>query len=126
MTIIEEIDFIANALIEAKTNYNLESLTKTEVDNYKKYVVEYLKEQGMEFYCGYPTRYSFENMKEDYGSLIDFSEKDGNIIYSIKPGVKLSDLWVKFRGYLSVLYMKAFMDIENVECLSNPKLVRDK
>lgn len=126
MTVIEEIDFIANALIEAETNYNLKSLTKTEVDNYKKYVVEYLKEQGMEFYCGYTTRYSFETMKENYGAFIDFYEKDGSIIYSIKSGVTLSDLWDKFRGYLSVPYLLGFTNKDNVECLSNPKLVRDK
>ena len=120
MTKTEEIDYIANALIEAKTNYGYSQITKTQLKAYR-----------LALFAKYQSAFSFfeqpiDYIRKNYGKFITIiSEDKRDIYYSINDDVTVSDLWNEFRNYLSCPYMLAFADKECVECIDKPELLEE-
>ena len=103
-------DLVANALIEL-----VEKSEKREV-LFKQLVIKYLndKQEQAVLVLSKERTNDFLHDYSDYFELFSSGIDEG---IRLKEGVSVSQLWEKFRGYLSVDVMLAFMDRVSVSAL---------
>lgn len=109
-------DLAANALIELVEKSKKREVLFKELDDYGAMVIKYLnsrqeqavlvlsKERTNEFLYDY----------SDYFELFSRGIDEG---IRLREGVTVKQLWEKFRGYLSVGVMLAFMDKNSISAL---------
>lgn len=119
---IEEIDFIANALIEMKEKYGLNNINQKQLDAYKAAVLYYMRKSGIPAMAASVDKFYFENKRSDFQEYFSMFYKDGEgMVYIINQGVTTSMLWSKFRNYISVRCLKIFWSEECYKYLENPE-----
>jgi len=114
-------DLAANALIEilsAKKDAESEQLyvTLAELEKYGAQVVRYLNEKGDDallILSGESTSMMFRN----YSDFFEEIETSEGTAISLREGKTVTDLVVKFRTYLALDVMMAFMDAKAVSVL---------
>lgn len=121
--LIEIEDAIANALIELKTRENIDSVSIIQAEHYAGSVVRKLREQGIDAKF-YTDRNKFIEFKTSYSEYFTIMETENGVICFLNEGIMPKDLIVKFRGYLSVEALLAFIDDEIV--LETLLIPRDK
>lgn len=114
-------DLAANALIEildAKQDAELEQLSVTlaELEKYGAQVVRYLNEKGDDALL-ILSRESTSMMFRNYSDFFEEIETPEGTAISLRKGKTVTDLVVKFRTYLALDVMLAFMDAEAVSVL---------
>ena len=98
-------DLVANALIELVEKSEKREVLFKQLDEYGAQVIKYL------------------NDKQEQAVLVLSKERTNDFLhdysdyFELKEGVSVSQLWEKFRGYLSVDVMLAFMDRVSVSAL---------
>lgn len=109
-------DLAANALIELLDKKNKREVLFSELDNYGSEVLKILnsdgekaililsKERTMDFWRDY----------SEYFDVFTNGEAEG---IRLKDDITLEKLWSKFRSYLSVDVIKAFIDEDSVRVL---------
>lgn len=114
-------DLAANALIEilsAKKGAESQQLyvTLAELEKYGAQVVRYLNEKGDDallILSGESTSMMFRN----YSDFFEEIETSEGTAISLREGKTVTDLVVKFRTYLALDVMMAFMDAKAVSVL---------
>ena len=114
-------DLAANALIEildAKQDAESEQLSVTlaELEKYGAQVVRYLNEKGDDALL-ILSRESTSMMFRNYSDFFEEIETSEGTAISLREGKTVADLVVKFRTYLSLDVMMAFMATETVSVL---------
>ena len=122
MFYIEIDDLAANALIESMRRAGKTFLTYKELENYGSRVVELLNEKGEKAVL-ILSRERTNALFRDYS---EFREKtvNGEMGIELKKEVTLENLINKFRGYLALDVLMAFVDENAVHALGYGRLVR--
>ena len=114
-------DLAANALIEIlKTKEDAQTerccVTLAELEAYGNQVIQYLNERGEKavlILSRENTSLMFRNYSDFFGEV----ETDEGVSIALKEGKTVSDLVEKFRTYLALDLMMAFMNTETVRVL---------
>ena len=114
-------DLAANALIEIlKTKEETQTtecyVTLSELEAYGNRVVQYLNERGEKAVL-ILSRENTSMMFRNYSDFFEEVETDKGISIALKEGKTVSDLVEKFRTYLALDLMMAFMNTETVRVL---------
>lgn len=114
-------DLAANALIEIlKTKENEQTgqycVTLAELEAYGNQVIQYLNELGEKAVL-ILSRENTSLMFRNYSDFFEEVETDKGIAIALKEGKTVSDLVKKFRTYLALDLMMAFMNTETVRVL---------
>ena len=114
-------DLAANALIEIlKTKENEQTeqycVTLAEVEAYGSQEIQYLNERGEQAVL-ILSRENTSLMFRNYSDFFEEVETDKGIAIALKEGKTVSDLVKKFRTYLALDLMMAFMNTETVRVL---------
>ena len=114
-------DLAANALIEIlKTKENVQTeqcrVTLAELEAYGNQVIQYLNERGEKAVL-ILSRENTSLMLRNYSDFFEEVETDNGISIALKEGKTVSDLVEKFRTYLALDLMMAFMNTETVRVL---------
>lgn len=112
-------DLVANALIElAEKSEKCEVLFR-QLDEYGAKVIKYLndKQEQAVLVLSKERTNEFLHDYSDYFELFTSGMDEG---IRLKAGISVSRLWEKFRGYLSVDVMLAFMDKVSISALGVP------
>ena len=114
-------DLAANALIEilkTKENELTEQyyVTLAELEAYGSQVIQYLNERGEQAVL-ILSRENTSLMFRNYSDFFEEVETDKGIAIALKEGKTVSDLVKKFRTYLALDLMMAFMNTETVRVL---------
>lgn len=107
-------DLVANALIELVQKSEKREVLFSQLNSYGAMVVRLLnkeKEQAVLIVSKESTNRLISDYS-DYFELVSSQSEDG---IRLKNGVTVTDLWKKFRGYLSVNVMMAFMDAQSIK-----------
>lgn len=107
-------DLAANALIELMEHSGKREVLFKELDAYGARVVKFLnknKEDAI-LVLSRERTYDFLQDYSEYFALL--TNGDG---ICLKENIFVNELWKKFRGYLSVSVMMAFMDAESISAL---------
>ena len=110
-------DLAANALIELIENSGKKYVLFRELDDYGACVIKILNEQGKQAMLLLSKRgtHDFLHDYSDYFEMIHTETGDEGI--QLREGISVQKLWEKFRGYLTVDVMKAFMNRQAVQAL---------
>lgn len=109
-------DLVANALIEVVEKSEQREVLFKQLDEYGARVIKYLndkQEQAVLVLSKERTNIFLHDYSE-YFELISKGIDEG---IRLKEGITVDQLWEKFRGYLSVDVMLAFMDENTVKAL---------
>ena len=114
-------DLAAIALIEIlKTKENEQTeqycVTLAELEAYGSQVIQYLNERGEQAVL-ILSRENTSLMFRNYSDFFEEVETDKGIAIALKEGKTVSDLVKKFRTYLALDLMMAFMNTETVRVL---------
>ena len=114
-------DLAANALIEIlKTKENEQTeqycVTLAELEVYGNQVIQYLNARGEKAVL-ILSRENTSLMFRNYSDFFEEVETDKGIAIALKEGKTVSDLVKKFRTYLALDLMMAFMNTETVRVL---------
>ena len=114
-------DLAANALIEILKTKETEQMkhccvTLAELEAYGNQVIQYLNERG-ETAVLILSRDNTSLMFRNYSDFFEEVETDAGIAIALKEGKTVSDLVKKFRTYLALDLMMAFMNTETVRVL---------
>ena len=107
-------DLVANALIEVvEKNAERRVVFFRELDEYGAMVVKYLNENN-EHAVLLLSKERTNSFLHDYSEFFELYSEDGKIDEGIrlKDGVTTSSLWERFRSYLTIDVMRAFMNEE--------------
>lgn len=109
-------DLVANALIELVEKSEKRDVLFKQLDEYGAQVIKYLndKQEQAVLVLSKERTNDFLYDYSDYFELFSSGIDEG---IRLKEGVSVSQLWEKFRGYLSVDVMLAFMDRVSVRAL---------
>lgn len=109
-------DLAANALIELIERYNKREVLFRELDDYGALVVKVLNQRGDQAVLILSKERTTEFFRDysDYFELFSAGKDDG---IRLKEKVTSNALWEKFRGYLSINALLAFMDKDAVAVL---------
>jgi hypothetical protein len=110
-------DLAANALIQVLRSQDKRFLTYCDIEKYGAKVVECLNESGEKAVLILSREYTAEALR-NYSDFFEEKEEDGAIGISLKANKKIEDLIEKFRGYLALELLKAFVDKRAVEVLA--------
>lgn len=116
-------DLAANALIEilqTKKEQDLSQYTVTlkELENYGAEVVRYLNEEKGERALLILSRASTTHMFKNYSDFFEEVETDNGIAIALQKGKTVNDLVEKFRTYLAIDLIYAFMAEKTVSVLN--------
>ena len=102
-------DLVANALIELAEKSEKREVLFKQLDEYGAEVIKYLnnKQEKAVLLLSKERTNSFLHDYSEYFELFSDGIDEG---IRLKEGISVSQLWEKFRGYLSVDVMLAFMD----------------
>lgn len=114
-------DLAANALIEIlKTKEETQTtecyVTLSELEAYGNRVVQYLNERGEKAVL-ILSRENTSMMFRNYSDFFEEVETENGIAITLKKGKTVSDLIKKFRTYLALDLLMAFMNTETVRAL---------
>lgn len=114
-------DLAANALIEIlKTKEEAQTeqccVTLAELEAYGNQVIQYLNERGEKAVL-ILSRENTSLMFRNYSDFFEETETDQGIAIALKEGKTASDLVMKFRTYLALDLMMAFMNTDSVRVL---------
>lgn len=114
-------DLAANALIEIlktkeKEQYSQCYVTLSELEAYGNQVIRYLNDKGEKAIL-ILSRKNTSMMFRNYSDFFEEVETETGIAISLKEGKTVLDLIKKFRTYLALDVMLAFMDAETVQVL---------
>ena len=114
-------DLAANALIEIlKTKEDAQRerccVTLAELEAYGNQVIQYLNERGEKAVL-ILSRENTSLMFRNYSDFFEEVETDEGVSIALKEGKTVSDLVEKFRTYLALDLMMAFMNTETVRVL---------
>lgn len=109
-------DLAANALIEVLKKGDKRFLTYDEIEKYGSQVVKVLKESG-ENAILILSRDSTNAMFRNYSDFFEENEEYGKVGIKLKDGIEADDLVRKFRGYLVLDVLLAFINERCVEVL---------
>ena len=115
MFYIEIDDLAANALIESMRRAEKHFLTYEELEDYGSRVVKLLNEKGEKAVL----ILSRERTNALFRNYPEFREKtvNGKMGIELKKGITLEDLINKFRGYLALDVLMAFVNENAVQAL---------
>lgn len=102
-------DLVANALIELVENTGSRQVFFKDLDEYGAMVVKYLNDKNEQAVLLLSKEQTNEFL-HDYSDLFEFFTEGISEGIKLKDDVTVERLWEKFRGYLSVDVMMAFMD----------------
>ena len=109
-------DLAANALIEVMLKKDLRFLSYSCIEEYGSKVVQILNEKGEKAIL-ILSRNSTDILFRNYSEYFEEKENNGEIGIYLKDDKKVDDLIEKFRGYLSLDVLLAFVDNRSVEAL---------
>ena len=114
-------DLAANALIEIlKTKEDAQAVqccvTLAELEAYGNQVIQYLNERGEKAVL-ILSRENTSLMFRNYSDFFEEVETEKGVSIALKEGKTVSDLVEKFRTYLALDLMMAFMNTETVRVL---------
>lgn len=109
-------DLVANALIELSEKTDRQEVLFKDLNKYGATVVKILNEQNEQAVLILSTERTnaFLHDYSEYFELYSVGLDEG---IRLKSDVDIEQLWIKFRGYLSVDVMLAFMNSRSVEAL---------
>lgn len=109
-------DLVANALIELVEKSEKREVLFKQLDEYGAKVIKYLndKQEQAVLVLSKERTNDFLHDYSDYFELFSNGMDEG---IRLKTGISVSQLWEKFRGYLSVDVMLAFMDKVSISAL---------
>ena len=105
-------DLVANALIELVEKSEKREVLFKQLDEYGAKVINYLNDKQEQAVLVLSNEFLHDY--SDYFELFSDNIDEG---IRLKEGIPVSRLWEKFRGYLSVNVMLAFMDRVSVSAL---------
>lgn len=109
-------DLAANALIEALKRSGKKFLTYGEIESYGSKVVQIIEENGGKAVL-ILSRDSTEALFKNYSEYFEEHEENGKKGICLKEEKTLDELIQKFRGYLSLDVLFAFMDERSIGML---------
>lgn len=111
-------DLVANALIELVEKANRKEVLFKSLDEYGAMVVKCLKNQNEQAVL-IISRERTSLFLHDYSDLFELFTAENGIDEGIrlKDGIEVERLWLKFRSYISVDLLLAFMDEQAVSKL---------
>ena len=110
-------DLAANALIEAlKIDDNNRFITYRDIESYGALVIELLNEKNEKAVL-ILSRQGTNNMLRDYSGFFVEKEVDGLKGIELREGVSKEQLVAKFRGYLPLELLLAFINSKCVQAL---------
>lgn len=109
-------DLVANALIELVEKTKKREVLFKELDEYGAMVIKYLNELDEQAILVLSKERTNEFL-HDYSDYFELFTSDNNDGIRLKTGIEVEELWEKFRGYLSVDVMLAFIDKVSVRAL---------
>jgi len=109
-------DFVANALIELVEKSEKREVSFKQLDEYGAKVIKYLNEKQEQavLVLSKERISAFLHDYSDYFELFSTGMDEG---IRLKENITVGHLWEKFRGYLSVDVMLAFMDGVSISAL---------
>lgn len=109
-------DLVANALIELVEKSEKREVLFRQLDEYGAKVIKYLNDKQEQAVLVLSKERTNEFLYDysDYFELFANGMDEG---IRLKAGISVSQLWKKFRGYLSVDVMLAFMDEMSISAL---------
>lgn len=109
-------DLAANALIESMKKSNKNFLSFKAIESYGAKVVEILSEMNEKAIL-ILSRDSTNALFRNYSDFFQEDLENGECGIRLKENVTVSDLIVKFRGYLALDVLKAFVNNSSVQAL---------
>ena len=109
-------DLVANALIELDEKSEKREVLFKQLDEYGAKVIKYLndKQEQAVLVLSKERTNEFLHDYSDYFELFSNGMDEG---IRLKESISVNQLWEKFRGYLSVDVMLAFMDKVSISAL---------
>lgn len=109
-------DLVANALIELVEKSEKREVLFKQLDEYGAKVIKYLndKQEQAVLVLSKERTNEFLHDYSDYFELFSNGIDEG---IRLRAGISVNQLWEKFRGYLSVDVMLAFMDKVSISAL---------
>ena len=109
-------DLVANAIIELVDNSCRGEVLFSQINNYGATVVQILSENDKKaiLILSKERTHAFLHDYSDYFELFSNGEEEG---IRLRDNISSDDLWAKFRGYLSIEVMKAFMNERSIKVL---------
>ena len=115
-------DLVANAFIELlRAGYKDRFISYKLVEDYGKIVCNKINSTGKEANM-WVWRNKSDQMLERYSDFFEEKSQDGKLGVYLKLEITVSMLVEKFRGYLSLCVLNAFMDKKSVDVLKKGKL----
>lgn len=110
-------DLAANALIELMESSQKTNVLFRELDEYGACVIKILNKQGKQAML-LLSKKGTNDFLHDYSDYFELMHtENGNEGIQLREGITVEKLWEKFRGYLTVDVMKAFMSRQAVQAL---------
>lgn len=109
-------DLVANALIELVEKSAEREVLFKQLDEYGAQVIKYLNDKEEQAVLVLSKERTNEFL-HDYSEYFELFSRGMDEGIRLKENVSVSELWEKFRGYLSVDVMLAFMDKVSVSAL---------
>lgn len=109
-------DLAANALIELMEKSKKKYVLFKELDNYGACVIDLLNAQGEQAVLILSKERTNEFL-HDYSDYFELVKVESNEGIQLRDGITVEQLWEKFRGYLSIDVMKAFINRKAVQAL---------
>ena len=109
-------DLVANALIELAEKKQQREVYFKDLDKYGAVVLKLLKKEDEKAVLILSAERTNDFLADysEYYELFSDGKEEG---IRLKEDVQIEELWSKFRSYLSVKVMKAFMNTESVQAL---------
>lgn len=109
-------DLVANAIIELVEKSQRNEVLFSEINRYGATVVQILSEKGNKaiLILSKERTSAFLNDYSDFFELYTNGTEEG---IRLKENISVSQLWEKFRGYLSIDVMMAFTDARSIAAL---------
>ena len=109
-------DLAANALIESMSRLTKNFLTYKEIESYGTKVVDFLNEKNEKAVL-ILSRESTNALFRNYSEFFEEKTKDGEVGIELREDVSLEQLIMKFRGYLALDVLMAFINDSTVSAL---------
>lgn len=109
-------DLVANAIIELAEKKQQREVFFKDLDKYGATVVKLLNKEDEKAVLILSTERT-NNFLSDYSAYYELFNDGENEGIRLKDEIQIDELWSKFRSYLSVKVMKAFMSSESVQAL---------
>lgn len=109
-------DLVANALIELVEKSEKREVLFKELDDYGAMVIKYLNSEKKQAVLVL-SKERTNDFLHDYSDLFELFSNGMDEGIRLREGVDVRKLWEKFRGYLSVDVMLAFMDKASISAL---------